>query len=510
MFRSVRFPFIALALGCLLYSSNATAQDKPADKPAEAPTPPPKEESSVTEHTIHIGGQSISYKAIAGTLLLKNAKDEPTALVYSTSYVRTDVGDKVRPIAFIYNGGPGSSSIWLHMGSFGPRRIVTVNGEPTPPAPYKLTDNANSLLDKADLVFIDPVGTGFSHAVGKSQDKDFAGVDPDMRSLGQFIALYVTRYNRWNSPKFLIGESYGTYRSAVLGNYLQSTEGIDLNGIVLISSVLDIATIMGSTGDDRMYIVYVPTYAATAWYHKVLSDRPADLSHFLDEARQFATNEYTLALMKGANLTAPEKAAVAKKLARFTGLSEDYILKANLRVDPGQFMAELQRSRGLVTGRLDARFSGFTTDLLSETATRDPQSDAVTGAFTASFHTYLTNELKFSPDRPYHVFADFSGLGASWPFTHNGRETPNVLDDLTNAIVSNPHLQVEVENGYYDMATPFFGSEYTMAHLGLPEKLQKNIHHQFYDAGHMMYLQESDLTKLRTNVGNFIDSASHQ
>src|SRR5712664_3663473 len=327
----------ALALSSLL-ALPICAQEKETkaaekEKPAEPTPPPPKEESSVTEHSIKIGGQAIPYKAIAGTILLKNEKDEPQALIYSTSYIRTDSKDSSqRPISFIYNGGPGSASVWLHMGAFGPRRVLTANAESTPPPPYKLADNAGTLLDKTDMVFLDPVGTGFSHAVGKAQDKDFWGVDQDVKSLAQFITLYVNRNDRWNSPKFLIGESYGTFRSAALGNYLQARDTVHLNGIVLISSVLDLASLTFAPGDDRPFIFYLPSYAATAWYHKVLKDRPADLPGFIEEARKFAQGEYAAALFKGGELSAGEKAAVAKKVSSFTGLSEDYLIKADLRV----------------------------------------------------------------------------------------------------------------------------------------------------------------------------------
>ena len=503
----------ATALPALRSQERAGDKDAKAAEKEKSADAAPKEESSVTEHTLKIGGQTIPYKATAATVLLKNDKDEPTALLYSTAYTRTDVKDTTqRPLSFIYNGGPGSASLWLHMGAFGPRRVVTTDAEHTPPPPYKLVDNVSTLLDKTDMVFIDPVGTGFSHSVGKAQDKDFWGVDQDVKSLAQFISIYVNRNNRWNSPKFLIGESYGTFRSAALGNYLQQRDGMYLNGIDLISSVLDLGTISFHTGDDMSYIFYVPSYAATAWYHKVLADRPADQKSFIEEARQFAQTEYAAALIKGSRLGASEKAAVAKKLSRYTGLSEDYVTRANLRVNLPQFMEELQRARGLTTGRLDARYSGFTYNLLAETANSDPQSDAVTGAFTAVFNSYVRDELKFGQDKPYHAIS--SGVGNNWDWKHEGAGgygfpgSPNVEGDLVQAMLTNPHLKVEVENGIYDLATPFFATEYTMEHLGLPEKLQKNIRLQYYDAGHMMYVREEDLTKLKANIAAFIDSAS--
>src|SRR6266478_6080969 len=327
---------LTLALSIAPIATITRAQDKdakPADKPAEATPPaPPKEESSVTDHSIKIAGQTIPYKATAATILLKNEKDEPTALIYFTAYTRSDVKDpSQRPVSFVYNGGPGSSSASLHMGSFSPRRVITVNADATPPAPYKLSENPHCLLDKTDLVFLDPVGTGFSHAVGKAQDKDFWGVDQDVKSLAQFINTYTSRNSRWNSPKFLIGESYGTFRSAALSNYLQTHDGLYFNGIVLISSVLNLGTISFNPGEDMPYIFYLPSYAATAWYHKVLKDRPGDLNPFLEEARKYAQTDYADALMKGSKLGEAEKAAVAKKISRFTGLSEDYLVKANLR-----------------------------------------------------------------------------------------------------------------------------------------------------------------------------------
>ena len=367
--------------------SKPAADAKAAEaKPSEAN--PPKEESFVTDHTVRIGGQMIAYKATASTTLLKDDKGEPTALIYSTAYTRADVKDfSQRPIAFIYNGGPGSSSIWLHMGAFGPRRVVNSNAAFTPPAPYKLEDNADSLLDKADLVFIDPVGTGFSHAVGKAQNKDFWGVDQDVKMFAQFISIYANRNNRWNSPKFLIGESYGTFRSVALGNYLQSHDGMYINGIVLISSVLNLGTISFNPGDDMPYILYLPSYAAAAAYQKALKEPPADLDAFLTDARKFASTEYADALMKGSNIAEAEKSDIAKKLSHFTGLSEDYLLKADLRVSLPQFNVELERNRGLTTGRYDARYTMPTYDLLTEYAEDDPSYVAVRGAFTAAFNS---------------------------------------------------------------------------------------------------------------------------
>jgi carboxypeptidase C (cathepsin A) len=481
----------------------------PDAKPSDTATP--KEESSVTDHTAHIGGQTIAYKATIGSILLKNAKDEPTALMYYTAYIKSGENEaSKRPIAFLYNGGPGSASVWLHMGAFGPRRVHMNGAQYIPPPPYELTDNANSLLDHTDMVFIDPVGTGFSRAVGKSQDKDFWGIDEDSHSIAQFINLYVTRNGRWNSPKFLIGESYGTFRSAVLGNYLQSHDNMELNGIVLVSSVLDLGSISFLPGDDMGYVFYVPTYAATAWYHKLVPNAP-DLPTFIEQARKFANTEYAAALMKGSAITQEEKAVVAKQLSHFTGLSEDYLMKGDLRIAEPQFTAELMRSKGLETGRYDTRFVGPNPDLLSEFAFEDPQSDAISPAFVSLFNVYIHDELKFNePDRAYDPLNTTANGQWDWKrqqgFGFPG--APNAEPDLAQAIVSNPSLQVEIECGYYDLATPFAGSEYTKEHLGLRPDLTKNIQLKYYEAGHMMYVHDEDLAKLKANIAAFIDHNS--
>ena len=520
-------PFFAVAAILMFAKTPRVAAQAQQERPApEARTPAPpgqdkcdekatKEESSVTEHSIKIGSQTIPYKATASTTLIKNDKGEPTGLIYSAAYTRSDVKDlSTRPVSFLYNGGPGSATMWLHMGAFGPRRAWTVDGTFTPPAPYKLVDNTESLLDKTDLVFIDAMGTGYSHAVCKTTEREFYGVDEDVEAFAQFIVTYLSRNDRWNSPKFLIGESYGTFRSAALGNYLQQRDSVHLNGIVLISSVLDLSTITFPSGDDRSYIYYLPSYAAVAWYHKVLKDRPNDLAGFIDEARKYAQGDYATALFKGATLSAGEKSAVAKRVSYFTGLSEDYLMKADLRVNLGQFMAELQRSRGLTTGRIDARFTGYTYDLLEENAQGDPEGPAVGGAFTALINSYNHDELKFGKDKVYH---NTSGGGGNWNWTRSagGRRGffpsgPNVQGDLAQAMITNPKLQVQVENGYYDMATPFFATEFTMEHLGLPADLQKNIKLDYYTADHMMYLHDEDRVSLHNQIASFIDRATKQ
>jgi carboxypeptidase C (cathepsin A) len=485
---------------------------------SEMQTPPPREEVSVTDHTIHIGNQDMPYKATASTTMLRNDAGEPTGLIYSVAYTRSDVKDlSTRPISFFYNGGPGSATLWLHMGAFGPRRVWTPDAQFTSPAPYKLVDNTETLLDKTDMVFIDAMGTGYSHAAGRGTERDFYGVDEDMAAFGQFINTYINRNNRWNSPKFLMGESYGTFRSAAVGNYLQQRYTMHLNGIVLISSVLDLSTITFAPDDDRPFIYYLPSYAAVAWYHKALKNRPANLSAFIEEARLYAQGDYAAALFKGAKLTQGEREAVAKKLSYFTGLSEDYLVKAKLRVTLGMFSVELQRGKGLTSGRIDARFNGYTPDILAENAQGDPEGPAVGGAFTAMLNQYTHEELKFGLDKTYNNTAQNANGG--WVWTHGGRggrggggfpSAPNVGPDLAAAMITNPKLLVEVENGYYDMATPFFESEFMALHLGLPAELQSHIWMKYYEAGHMMYLHDESRVQLHNNIAAFVDRATKQ
>lgn len=489
------------------------AQSRPAQARAETRAPaeataPPKEESSSTEHSIRIGTETIPYKATASTILLKDDKGEPVASIFSVAYTRTDVKDlSQRPIAFLYNGGPGAAAVWLHIGGFGPRRVLTQDAAPTGPGPYELVDNADSLLDKADLVFIDPVGTGFSRIVGKGDTKTFWSIDGDVKEFADFIGIYISRNNRWNSPKFLIGESYGTFRSVALARYLQSERGIYINGIALLSTVLDLSTLQFNLTDDRSYIFYVPSYAAAAWYYKTLKNRPGDLAPFLKEARQFASTEYAAALIKGDALGEPEKSQIARRLSDFTGLDVDYILKANLRVSLPQFAAELQRSRGLTVGRYDSRYSGPTDDRLSEFARHDPSFDAINGAFNAAINSYLRQDLKFTPELTYETLN--MEVESRWDWKHRGNEpgTVGVERDLVQALVTNPALRVQTENGWFDMATPFFATEFTVDHLQLPTVLRGHIDFKYYDSGHMIYLNEQDLPKLKQNIADLIDAA---
>ena len=481
------------------------ARDSSAKAESPSDTVP---DSSVTFHTIRINGETIPYRALAGTLILRNDSGAPIGRLFYVAYTRTDVKDPAaRPLAFIYNGGPGSASLWLHMGAFGPKVVVTTDAAPTPPPPYQVEDNPDCLLGATDEVFIDPIGTGFSKPVGKGTGKDFWGIDEDAKSLAQFVRQYVTRNGRWNSPRYLIGESYGTTRSAVLVDRLQSDEGMDFNGVVLISTVLDFETLNFAPGHDISYVLYLPSYAAVAAYHHMIP-QPANLPAFLDTVRQFAAGPYTAALEKGSQLGAAERAAVLERLSAYTGLDTTYLGRADLRVDLGQYMAELQRREGMITGRLDARFSGPEADLLAENAYEDPQSNAITGAFTAAMNAYLHDELKYGGDERY-----VTGGDVHWDWSRGGRNggwrgTPYVGGDLADALRYNPNLRVQVENGYYDLATPFFATEYTMDHLGLRPDLRAHIDLEYYDAGHMMYLYPPAHAALSGNIERFIGSTS--
>ncbi len=499
----------ALLVLALALPSPAAPQEKtaaPEAKRGAEPTPARYR----THHSIRVEGETVEYDATVGSIILRNEEDEPIAEVFYTAYMRTGVRDPARrPLIFAYNGGPGSSSFWLHMGVMGPRRVVIPGTDPVSPPPYRIVDNEFTLLDRADIVMVDPVGTGFSRPLGEAEGKDFWGIDEDARSLAQFVQRFLSEYRRWNSPRYLLGESYGTTRSAVLARELQR-RNIDLNGIVLVSAVLDFRTIVFSPGDDIPYIVNLPSLAATAWYHDVLPERPLELMPFLEEVERFAVNEYARALLAGSALDPAERERILDRLHRYTGLDRDFLDRADLRVTAPEFEKELLRSRGLVVGRLDARFAGPSGDLLAQTPDHDPQSTAISGAFTAAWNTYLREELGYDGEREYVP----SGNVRPWNWKHGEGARfgfagmPNVGPDLADAIRRNPNLEVLLVNGLYDLATPYFAAVWTMDHLGLPPDLRDNIQRADFESGHMMYIHEGSLPKWRAAIGAFIDRTS--
>jgi carboxypeptidase C (cathepsin A) len=493
--------------------------EKPAEKAGEKMPPDrstkevPAPEQSVTQHSVAIGGAPVAYTATAGTLIVRNEKDEPWASIGYVAYVRKDATAATRrPITFSYNGGPGSSSIWLHMGALGPRRVVTSDAAATAPPPYQVVDNAYSLLDKTDLVMIDPVGTGLSRAVGEAKDKDFWGTDPDIESVSRFIKQYITDNGRWNSPKYLLGESYGTTRSAGVVDYLQTRAGMAFNGVILVSVAVDLGAIFAVPGNDRPYPLYLPSYAATAWYHKLLPNPPKDLEPWLTEVRRFAAGEYAAALAEGDRLSAERRTDIIKKLHAYTGLSEQYLDLANMRVSEGEFTQELLRQHRVTVGRLDSRFSGITFDPLAKEAEEDPQSAAIEAAFTAALLDWYHDGLKFGQGKTYVVSAD---VWKTWDFKHKAPGAPIPLPSLTNtgidlahAMTFNPNLRVLMLNGIYDLATPFFATESMVAALHLEKPLQSHVEMKYYPAGHMMYVHEPSLKAFKADVGDFIGRTS--
>jgi carboxypeptidase C (cathepsin A) len=500
---------------------------------------PFKAEAVTSTGSVTIGGQVIPYQAIAGTLIVhpKEWDDVPRdpnaekgaagagedggdaknpgaeASMFYVAYFKTGGGP--RPVTFVYNGGPGSATLWLHLGAFGPRHIVTATDVHTPAAPYSLVNNTSSLLDVTDLVFIDAPGTGFSRVAGKDKEKAFYGVDQDAYAFAEFITQFLSKYGRWNSPKYLFGESYGTPRSAVLINQLEADRSIDFNGVILLSQILnfDLSPDRPSAnpGIDLPYETVLPTYAASAWYHKKLPVAHADLEAFLTEVEQFAVGDYARALAAGSSLSAPEQAAIAAKLHDYTGLSVAYILKADLRIDGGEFRQTLQSDDDMTTGRLDTRFSGPDIDPLAQRADYDPQSSALSSAYVSAFNEYARKDLHYGEGK---MFKPSISTYRTWNWQHqqpgqsqqppSSRQGANVMPDLANAMKINPQLKVQLNAGYFDLATPFYQGVYEMHHLPIPANLQANIEYKFYDSGHMVYAKESSLKQLHDNVAGFI------
>lgn len=471
---------------------------------------------SVTKHTVRIGDQTIAYTATAGEMAITKPNEKPGAKIFFTAYTRSDTRDlSRRPITFCYNGGPGSSSVWLHMGGIGPRRVrMNEDGRSVSP-PFGLEENRYSILDVTDLVFIDPVSTGFSRPLEGENKSQFHGIDEDISSVGEFIRLYVTRFQRWSSPKFLLGESYGTFRSAGLSGYLQNRQnGMYLNGIVLVSSVLDFQTIRFASHHNLPYILFLPHYTATAWYHKKLSGplQSKPLKDLVDEVKRFASEEYAEALFKGNRLSEEEYSRIVQKLAEYTGLSGDYIRRTNLRIRHDRFVKELLRDRGNTVGRLDSRFLGRDEDSAGEGYEFDPSSANIHGAFSTVFKDYVRSELNFKRDGAYHIYGNVRpwnyNVSTAGERARFGSMAPSTADTLRRAMSENPHLQVFVANGYYDGATPLYGTEYTFSQMGLSGEFKDRIHMGYYEAGHMMYINLPSLIKFKNDIAGFIRSAS--
>jgi len=500
---------LLLSLFCLmsLGLDSIRADEKDDDKKdKKSSTTEVEERVSETTHEVIIDGKKIAYKAIAGTIALTEDIEDPKASIFYIAYIRTGIKDvSKRPITFSFNGGPGSSSVWLHLGVFGPRRVLMDDmGHSTPP-PFELVDNEYSILDKTDLVFIDPVSTGFSRAVEGEDAHQFHGVDEDIKSVGEFIRLFTTRNKRWGSPKFLVGESYGTTRAAGLSGYLQDNHGMYLNGIMLVSSILDFGTARFSDGNDLPYVVFLPTYTATAWYHKKLdANLQQDLQIALRASEEFAFGEYASALLKGDALTAEEHDAVARKLAKFTGLSLEYINQVNLRPVIHRFTKELLRDQRRTVGRLDSRFVGIDSDAAGEFTDYDPSYSNILGAYSSMMNHYVRVELEFESDAPYEIL---TGNVHPWNYGKYHNRYVNVAETLRQAMTKNQSLKVFVANGYYDLATPYAATEYTFRHMGLDPELRENVTMGYYEAGHMMYIHMESLKKMRSDLVTFLSSA---
>lgn len=471
--------------------------------------------ASVTSGVVAIGNKEIRYRATAGTILLRNTQGQPTASMFYVAYAKKGARHSNRPITFFWNGGPGSSSLWLHMGAFGPYRVVTEDHSQTGPAPYRLVKNPYSLLNVTDEVFIDAVGTGYSRVIGKDQggngqNSDFFGVNQDVKAFAQFITRYLGKYGRWNSPKYIFGESYGATRAAALVYFLERQYRMNLNGVILLSSNLNRYGSSFNNGNDLPYEAFLPTYAAVAWYHHKLPHMPSHLKPFLKQVEQFAIGPYAHALAEGSNLSMAGQASMAAKLHNYTGLPVSYLIAANLRVTNSEFQKQLLSQKHLTVGRLDARFSGPSFDPLSETALYDPQSAAISSAYVTAFNYYAHNILDYGRDRRY---LPVNGLvGRHWNWTHRNRHVGqawpsllNVAVDLANAMKYDPDLKVMVNKGYFDLATPFYATVYAMDHLQIPRVLmRRNLHLYFYRSGHMVYVHLPSLKQFQKNITIFI------
>jgi carboxypeptidase C (cathepsin A) len=473
--------------------------------PAEAPAAAEKEVAPiVTHHEIRLGGRVLHYTATTGLMPIRNGEnDEVEANIFFVAYTLDNAGPK-RPLMFSFNGGPGSASIWLHIGAIGPRRVKMLPDGGMPPPPFELIDNEQTWLDQTDLVFIDPVGTGYSRATKKDLAKKFYGVKGDISSVGEFIRLYLSRYERWTSPLFLVGESYGTTRAAGLSGYLID-KGIALSGVVLVSSVLNFETLGFSRGNDLPYVLYLPSYASTAWYHKKLPAdlQQRDLQSVLHEAEQFAAGPYATALGKGDTLSPQERQNILDQVSRFTGLDRSIVDENDLRIKQWIFCRELLRNQRLTVGRLDSRFIGPNLSDTAEGDFYDPTMAVIRPPFTATFNNYVRSDLGYKTDLEYNVLG---GLG-QWDWGSAGSGFPDVSESLRLAFVKNPYMKLFVASGYYDLATPYSATQYTLNHMNLDPQQHAKITLGYYEAGHMMYLRSDSLDHLKQDVSGFLGNA---
>ena len=547
---NVRLTLAGFAAASLAVSSLAIAQDAKkttttttvaveSDKKVDPSTPT----DSTTEGTVTVGGKSIAYRAVAGIITVgatdsQDAKlgldgkylpdsgfdlpakpeDQPaTAHIFYTAYFAKGVEPGTRPITFLYNGGPGSPTMYLHMGSFGPKRIVTTDTQHDVGGPYKLVANQYSLLDTSDLVFIDAPGTGFSRVMGQNAFKSFYGIDEDGAAFTKFIRRFLSKYDRWESPKFLFGESYGTTRDAVLSNDLADAN-IDLNGVVLLSQILNFSDSAdgddASPGTESGFYLGLPSMAATAFYHHKVPGQSGELEPFLKTAEQYALTDYAAALLQGNDLDPAKKAEVAAKLESFTGIAASLWIRANLRLTGGEFSKYLQDGAGITTGRLDSRYEGPAIDVLSKDADYDPFTQSISSAYLAGMNAYARQDLKFGLNMTYKPSAREPGW--DWDMKHNvpgfgGTEgAPNVEHDLADAMKQNPKMKVLLMGGYFDLGTLYFGAEYELKHLPISPALQQNISYKFFPTGHMVYVNEESLKGLHDRTAQFIRDASHQ
>lgn len=496
-----------------------TPQPTPNTPSATPPLPvqpiPPKDHTVTTRHKAKIGGKTLAYTATCGTWVMHEETDKdgehlgqkPKSAMFFTAYTLDGVKDVTkRPIMFCFNGGPGSASVWLHLGLIGPKRVAMDKEGHAGPPPYQLIDNEFSMLAEADLVFIDPIGTGYSRMVEGEKTKEFHEYQRDLDSVGAFIRLYTSRMGRWASPKYIAGESYGTTRACGLAGLLQEKYGMYLNGLILISIALDFQTIRFDPGNDVPYVVYLPTYAATAWHHKKLAPdlQKKSLETLIKEVEAFAGGEYAAALFQGDALSAKAFGAMAEKVARYSGLSVDYVKSAKLRPQIQRFCKELLRSEGKTVGRLDTRFTARDRDSAGEAFEFDPAHAVIGGAFATSMNDYVHRTLRFKSDLDYRVLA---GLYQTWGWKDFANRYVNIAETLRAAMNRNPHLKVFVGNGYYDLATPHFAADYTFNHLSLDAPLTRNISTHYYPAGHMMYIHQPSLKKMAADMRKFMTTA---